>query len=1004
MTVPRETAYPHLQEEPSANELDLYTPSRKERNFAESEHPTRAFPRYALLLQLKTFQHLGRFVPTATIPEPIRQHIAKACELAKFPTLTELRRYDESNGRRVAMQALRAHLKVRPVSKEKDEGGQSWLDTIAETAAETKDNLPDIINVMLEELVHHRYELPAFSTLDRCAFAAREKVNSRHYASIASLLSRQAKSLIDEMLKTANTSDPSSMWNTIKREPKRPTGKEVRSYLQHIQQLRHLAEQMPPVNIPVGKLRQYRNMARAADASEMAELKPAKRYALAVILIRSQCAQAFDDAGDLFVRLMRNLGNLAQSKLAQHQLDRYKVTDMLIEQLREVLLAFKLNGSATQRISAITDTLKAEVDDLIGNCDEHLAYAGRNHLPFLLQPYKSVRSQLFNCLEIMSPRTTSSDKETERMIGALMQLRGSRHDEIPLVQLGLDGDRDFQWMNAQWRKLMFVTAKSKDRPSAVQRRYFELAVLHLVYDELRSGDLAIEYGERYDDYREQLVDKDTFLRELGEYGDVTGLETDPSKFVARLKTELAELATASDQAFPKNAHAEFVDGRLVLRKLDVEEDDNDVKVLDQHVTDRMPSAGILDILVDVEGWLDLHKLFRPLAGTESRLDDPRSRFVTTLFCYGCNLGPTQTAKSIKGFNRRQIAWLNLKYVSEDNLDKALVKIINAYNKLEIPNYWGSGKHVSADGTKWTMYDQNLMSEYHIRYGGYGGIGYYHVSDKYIALFSHFIPCGVYEGLYLLDGLLANEPDIQPDTVHGDTHAQSFAIFALSYLLGIKLMPRIRGIKDLALSRPHRSAKYENIDSLFRSIVDWDLLEKHLPDMLRVVVSIKLGKITPSTILRRLGTHSRKNKLYFAFQELGKVIRTMFLLRFIGDPALRKAIHAETNKSEEYNGFAKWAFFGNEGVIAENFRHEQRKIVKYNQLVTNAVILHNVAAMTRVLADLRREGIAVTASAIAGLGPYRHGHINRLGDYSLNMRRKMEPLDFGLRIFDEKSTD
>jgi hypothetical protein len=32
-----------------------------------------------------------------------------------------------------------------------------------------------------------------------------------------------------------------------------------------------------------------------------------------------------------------------------------------------------------------------------------------------------------------------------------------------------------------------------------------------------------------------------------------------------------------------------------------------------------------------------------------------------------------------------------------------------------------------------MYEQNLLAEYHIRYGGYGGIGYYHVSDTYIAL-------------------------------------------------------------------------------------------------------------------------------------------------------------------------------------------------------------------------------------------------------------------------------
>ena len=92
------------------------------------------------------------------------------------------------------------------------------------------------------------------------------------------------------------------------------------------------------------------------------------------------------------------------------------------------------------------------------------------------------------------------------------------------------------------------------------------------------------------------------------------------------------------------------------------------------------------------------------------------------------------------------------------------------------DYPGSGKRASADGTKWTLYEQNLLSEYHIRYGGYGGIGYYHVSDMYIALFSNFIPCGVHEAVHILDGLIRNGSEIQPDTIHGDTQAQSGPVF------------------------------------------------------------------------------------------------------------------------------------------------------------------------------------------------------------------------------------
>jgi len=88
----------------------------------------------------------------------------------------------------------------------------------------------------------------------------------------------------------------------------------------------------------------------------------------------------------------------------------------------------------------------------------------------------------------------------------------------------------------------------------------------------------------------------------------------------------------------------------------------------------------------------------------------------------------------------------------------------------------------------------------------------------------------------------------------------------------------------------------------------------------------------------------------AFKELGKAIRTLFLLRYIDEIALRKTIQSATNKSEEFNGFIKWLFFGGEGIIAENIRHEQRKVVKNNQLVANMVILYNVEKMTHVLKD------------------------------------------------------
>ncbi|KLD74973.1 transposase, partial [Xanthomonas hyacinthi DSM 19077] len=85
------------------------------------------------------------------------------------------------------------------------------------------------------------------------------------------------------------------------------------------------------------------------------------------------------------------------------------------------------------------------------------------------------------------------------------------------------------------------------------------------------------------------------------------------------------------------------------------------------------------------------------------------------------------------------------------------------------------------------------------------------------------------------------------------------------------------------------------------------------------------------------------------------------------------------------------------IIAENVQHEQRKIVRYNQLVANLVILHNVEQMTSVLTQLRAEGRDVSPEVLSGLSPYRTSHINRFGDYTLDLKREVAPIDFSRRI-------
>jgi len=73
---------------------------------------------------------------------------------------------------------------------------------------------------------------------------------------------------------------------------------------------------------------------------------------------------------------------------------------------------------------------------------------------------------------------------------------------------------------------------------------------------------------------------------------------------------------------------------------------------------------------------------------------------------------------------------------------------------------------------------------------------------------------VLEAVYILDGLLQNLSEVQPDTIHADTQGQSFPVFGLAHLLGFDLVPRIRNWKERTFYSADAKTRYRHIDALF----------------------------------------------------------------------------------------------------------------------------------------------------------------------------------------------
>jgi hypothetical protein len=402
----------------------------------------------------------------------------------------------------------------------------------------------------------------------------------------------------------------------------------------------------------------------------------------------------------------------------------------------------------------------------------------------------------------------------------------------------LEASIDLSFLNNDaWRKLVI----SKDSETVVLvRQQLEICVFSYLATDLKTGDACVLGSENYADFREQLLPWAECEPLVADYCENLGIPSTSVQFIEHLKLKLTQFSLAVDQLCKTDDQVSVSkDGRLILKQITAQLIPDGAEELEIAILKKMPERNLLDILTHVEYWLNWTRHFGPVSGNEPKLNDPSERYLLTVFCYGCNLGPNQMARHAKGLvSSHALSYTNTRHINANKIESAIRDLINAYNRLNLPKCWGTGKRAAADGSKFEVYENNLLSEYHIRYGGYGGIAYHHVSDTYIALFTHFINCGVWEAVYILDGLLKNSSDIQPDILHADTQGQSEPVFALSYLLGIELMPRIRNWQDHIFVRPNETVKYEYIDPLFKEIVDWNLIQTHWEDLMQMALSIK----------------------------------------------------------------------------------------------------------------------------------------------------------------------
>lgn len=377
-------------------------------------------------------------------------------------------------------------------------------------------------------------------------------------------------------------------------------------------------------------------------------------------------------------------------------------------------------------------------------------------------------------------------------------------------------------------------------------------------------------------------------------------------------------------------------------------------------------------------------------------------FFAALMAYGCNLGVDRMLKTTKHISENNLEAIINNYLTVNNLQKANDTIIDLMSKMSIHKLYkkqSSITHTSSDGQKFDLLYDSIHANYSYKYFGKDkGITLYSfISDAHQVFHGLAFSASDREAWYVLNGLMYNQV-VESDIHSTDTHGSTDIVFALCHLLGIDFQPRIKefhllklhGTKDLSIENQQ--------DYIVNSgaTINTKIIEEQWDNILRLVVSMKLKYTVPSQILKRLSSYALQNPLYQALKELGKLVRTIFLLRYMDDETMRQRIHQQLVKGESFNSLSSAIHYGNSGKIIYASKEDLLLLEGSKRLLENVVICWNYLYLTRSLVKATPKERKEIINQIPDISPVAWEHFNFQGEFDFDESAERDALELDIQ--------
>jgi hypothetical protein len=390
---------------------------------------------------------------------------------------------------------------------------------------------------------------------------------------------------------------------------------------------------------------------------------------------------------------------------------------------------------------------------------------------------KRVRSQC-------KPRVSSSRKSTSQAYPA--------DETVPI-----DGIVRPLWRDA------VVESDPQGRPR-VNRITYEICALEALREQLRCKEVWVAGADRYRNPDEDLPAD--FGARRDEYYAALNLPRSASTFIAGLQEDMRAALSRLDRDLPRNPDVRIsrkAGGWIHLTPLQPKPPPANIDALKMEIADAWPMTSLLDMLKEADLRVGFTDYLRSSTAYEA-LDRTvlRPRLLLCLNGLGTNASLKRMTSSHLGASYKDLLYVRRRYINPDQLREAIAAVTNATLRARDPLIWGEGTNACASDSKhFGAWDQNLTTQWHVRYGGRGVMIYWHVERKSLCIHSELKSPSSSEVASMIEGVMRHCTELEVDRQYVDSHGQSVVAFAFTKLLGFQLLPRLKAIHAQRLYRP-----------------------------------------------------------------------------------------------------------------------------------------------------------------------------------------------------------